>query len=139
MSNVNGYKWIRPEKRALIYARDLWRCLWCGRNVKQKTRGDDNATLDHFLPREAGGTNAADNLLTSCMRCNARRQDRRALDFVPDLATLDHIISQLLTPIATKPRAVKPGKPRRSRKPPEANLAGISGEAATQDLYGDPQ
>lgn len=74
----NGSKWIRPATRQRIYARDGWRCIWCDRHASQV---DGPLSLDHFLSHYAGGSNAPDNLLTSCISCNSRRQHRPALTF----------------------------------------------------------
>lgn len=67
MSNVHGSKWIRPEKRLGIYARDGLACVYCG--------DEDKLSLDHLVPRELGGTHHADNLVTSCISCNSARRD----------------------------------------------------------------
>lgn len=104
MSNANGAKWIRPEKRVRIYARDRWRCLWCGH------RASDGAqlTLDHFLARDAGGSNDAGNLLTACHGCNSERRHQPALSFAFEKegpmfggagAVLDRLIGALETPL----------------------------------------
>lgn len=64
--------WIRRDKRLAIYLRDGWRCVWCG-----ESGGDADApgmTLDHLRPRTEGGSNEADNLVTSCLACNTSRQ-----------------------------------------------------------------
>lgn len=34
---------------------------------------DDTATIDHLVPRDAGGGDEPTNLLTSCWRCNRRK------------------------------------------------------------------
>jgi 5-methylcytosine-specific restriction endonuclease McrA len=73
--------WIRPNKRAQIYARDQYRCVWCLR------RGVE-LTLDHFLPRALGGGNGADNLITCCSTCNSRRQHTPALTYAAGLGLL---------------------------------------------------
>ena len=52
--------------RARVYARDGQACVHCGR--------DSDLTLDHIVPRAAGGTNAVTNLVTACRRCNSSRQ-----------------------------------------------------------------
>lgn len=39
------------------------------------------ATLDHVLPRAAGGSNAADNLATMCEPCNRLKGDLSAVAF----------------------------------------------------------
>ena len=70
MSNVAGSKWIRPEKRLAIYARDGFACVYCG-----TTESESVLSLDHVLPREMGGTHEASNLVTSCFCCNSAKRD----------------------------------------------------------------
>jgi hypothetical protein len=67
MSNANGSKWIRPEKRLSIYSRDGFACVYCA--------SEDRLSLDHLQPRELGGTHDATNLVTACVSCNSARQD----------------------------------------------------------------
>lgn len=68
MSNKYGSKWIRPEKRRAIYARDNFSCTYCGAT-------DLPLSLDHVKPREDGGTHDATNLVTACVSCNSIKQD----------------------------------------------------------------
>lgn len=79
MSNVNGGKWIRPEKRLAIYIRDNFTCLYCGRILKDASSRE--VTLDHLVPRSDGGNNEATNLVTACLSCNSSRQDRPWMDY----------------------------------------------------------
>lgn len=82
MSNKNGSHWIRPVKRLAIYIRDNFTCVYCGKNLKNakpKLR-----TLDHVLPRELGGSNRADNLVTACKRCN----DAKGIKNLADLCVM---------------------------------------------------
>jgi hypothetical protein len=44
-------------------------------------RGGGQASVDHVVPRSAGGTNAHSNLITSCIQCNAKRNDRGVTEF----------------------------------------------------------
>lgn len=74
-----GSKWIRQEKRLAIYIRDGFSCAYCGRDLKDAAPQDIN--LDHLLPRSAGGTNEATNLVTSCKSCNCSRQDKPWIDY----------------------------------------------------------
>lgn len=75
----NGSKWIRPEKRLAIYIRDGFSCAYCGRDLKDAEPQEIN--LDHLLPRSAGGSNEATNLITSCKSCNCSRQDKPWIDY----------------------------------------------------------
>lgn len=77
--NRNGSKWIRPEKRLAIYIRDGFRCAYCGRDLKDADPSE--VTLDHLLPRVAGGSNQATNLITACRSCNSSRQDTPWIDY----------------------------------------------------------
>jgi 5-methylcytosine-specific restriction endonuclease McrA len=97
MSNANGTKWIRPEKRVRIYARDGWRCQWCSRHASQLK---DPLTLDHFLSRDAGGGNEAGNLLTACFECNSKRRHEPALSFAKaSPVVLDRVLDALERPL----------------------------------------
>ena len=57
-------------------------CCWCGSSVEE----GEHLTLDHFVPVSKGGTNEADNLLTSCRRCNSARGNRSAEEFAQAVA-----------------------------------------------------
>ncbi len=67
----------RPTTRARIYARDKHRCVWCQRKVGGALR----ATLDHVIPRVAGGSNRYWNLVTACPGCNFFRRHTPPADF----------------------------------------------------------
>ena len=51
-------------------------CQWCGRRVVYRCIRSghrtlsDTATVDHRVPRSAGGVNAWSNRLLACYRCN---------------------------------------------------------------------
>src|SRR5262249_27689777 len=61
----------RVTNRHRIFARDHYRCQYCGR------RGTAfDLTLDHILPKSRGGRTVADNLVTACRACNNRKGDR---------------------------------------------------------------
>ena len=79
--------WIRQEKRLSIYLRDGLSCCYCGHSIEDGAQ----LTLDHLVPRSAGGNNRADNLITSCFRCNSARGDRDVKEFVSTVAAyLNH-------------------------------------------------
>lgn len=66
---------IRNGKRMLkwrfqIFQRDGFRCRYCGRGVE-----DTTLQIDHVIPRSKGGTNSAENLVTSCKECNIGKSD----------------------------------------------------------------
>ena len=69
----------RKISRRALFARDGWRCVYCG-----ATGG--RLTLDHVVPRSKGGDSVWENVVTSCAPCNLRKGDRllrRGLDDAP--------------------------------------------------------
>lgn len=72
-------RWIRREKRLSIYIRDSFRCLYCGSDLRHAAPAD--VTLDHLLPRSAGGENESENLVTACRSCNSARGAKPWLDY----------------------------------------------------------
>jgi 5-methylcytosine-specific restriction endonuclease McrA len=59
----------RKISRRALFARDNWRCVYCG------TSGG-RLTLDHVVPRSRGGDSVWENVVTSCAPCNLRKGDR---------------------------------------------------------------
>ena len=59
----------RKISRRALFARDGWRCVYCG-----TTSG--RLTLDHVVPRSRGGESVWENVVTSCAPCNLRKGDR---------------------------------------------------------------
>lgn len=67
----------RPNTRARIYLRDGHRCVWC----RYAPEPGEKLTLDHVIPRSAGGSNRYWNLVSACHACNSHRGDTPAADF----------------------------------------------------------
>jgi 5-methylcytosine-specific restriction endonuclease McrA len=59
----------RKISRRALFARDDWRCVYCG------TAGG-RLTLDHVVPRSRGGDSVWENVVTSCAPCNLRKGNR---------------------------------------------------------------
>ena len=59
------------RRREDIYNRDEGRCGICSKRVPF-----NRMTLDHIIPRSAGGKDTEDNLRLAHMMCNSRRQDK---------------------------------------------------------------
>lgn len=55
----------RNYKRAFIFARDGYKCAYCAGSLPP-----EDLTIDHKIPRVAGGSNHPDNLVTACKTCN---------------------------------------------------------------------
>jgi len=50
--------------RLKILVRDKFSCRYCG---------DPCCTVDHIIPRSAGGTHAESNLVAACVSCNSKK------------------------------------------------------------------
>ena len=70
----------RKISRRALFARDGWRCVYCG------TTGG-RLTLDHVVPRSRGGDSVWENVVTACAPCNLRKGDRLPEEVVDDAAT----------------------------------------------------
>lgn len=57
--------------RKNIVIRDKYRCRYCG---KEGTLS--SLTLDHVIPRSKGGKFSWENIVASCLECNAKKGDR---------------------------------------------------------------
>lgn len=59
---------MRPKDEE-VFERDGFKCVYCdfdGREFKNWAF----LQVDHFVPRSLGGSDEADNLVTSCIICN---------------------------------------------------------------------
>jgi 5-methylcytosine-specific restriction endonuclease McrA len=63
----------KPVKfsRVNIYARDGYRCQYCGARCSI-----DELTYDHVIPRSRGGRTTWDNIVSCCYACNAEKANR---------------------------------------------------------------
>jgi hypothetical protein len=68
-----------PENRRKIYERDSYRCYGCYKQLTEHT-----ATLDHLVAVKNGGNNSAENLATSCLQCNSKKNAGNLGDFLAD-------------------------------------------------------
>jgi 5-methylcytosine-specific restriction endonuclease McrA len=91
-------RWIRPNTRKAIYARDRFKCVYCG--------SKRYLSLDHVLPRSRGGDNTPGNLVTACLTCNDERGDKSLLEWCYSLpmtyTILFRVDRQLARPIQRK-------------------------------------
>jgi 5-methylcytosine-specific restriction endonuclease McrA len=61
---------IRYSKRN-IFARDRWRCQYCGEKLPIA-----RLTIDHVVPRAKGGVTCWENVVTCCEPCNRHKADK---------------------------------------------------------------
>lgn len=79
---------VSQTKRQMIFARDNWRCCYCGekailelkefskpmrRNIVPIGKDKKIFEIDHILPVCQGGNNSFNNLVTTCWDCNNRK------------------------------------------------------------------
>ena len=57
--------------RRNVYARDGNKCQYCGKGF-----ATSELSLDHIIPRSAGGASTWENLVCACTRCNAKKGGR---------------------------------------------------------------
>jgi 5-methylcytosine-specific restriction endonuclease McrA len=60
-----------PLCRSNIFARDHYRCQYCGDELSPK-----EATLDHVIPRSQGGKTSWENVVCCCSDCNREKGGR---------------------------------------------------------------
>jgi 5-methylcytosine-specific restriction endonuclease McrA len=60
-----------------IFARDEWRCVYCGIVFEAA-----DLTVDHVQPRVRQGDRSGGNLVTACRACNTRKGDQRLAIFL---------------------------------------------------------
>ena len=63
-----------PPRREYLWLKEGKKCHWCG--APTRLIADivwDQATIEHIIPRGRGGTSEEENLTSSCLRCNQRR------------------------------------------------------------------
>jgi 5-methylcytosine-specific restriction endonuclease McrA len=59
----------RKISRRALFARDGWRCVYCGATAGR-------LTLDHVMPRSKGGESIWENVVTACAPCNHKKGNR---------------------------------------------------------------
>jgi 5-methylcytosine-specific restriction endonuclease McrA len=93
-----------------IYQHYKFKCCYCGDKLSSK-----ELNLDHVMPRALGGPTNWDNIVLSCLPCNAIKADRPIGDvFYPSAAELRRRGFDRLMRLAGQKMhlLVKPGKPK---------------------------
>jgi 5-methylcytosine-specific restriction endonuclease McrA len=75
----------KPVKfsRVNIYARDGYRCQYCGAKCTI-----DELTYDHVIPRSKGGRTTWENIVAACYTCNRRKANRTPAEAGMKLRTM---------------------------------------------------
>src|ERR1039457_5913408 len=75
---IRIFRYVRAYGRALKYSnrfvweRDNYKCQYCA--VKITVKAD--LTTDHVFPESKGGKTSYDNMVTSCRKCNAKKDNK---------------------------------------------------------------
>jgi 5-methylcytosine-specific restriction endonuclease McrA len=79
----------RKISRRALFARDGWRCVYCG-------TANGRLTLDHVVPRSRGGDSVWENVVTSCAPCNLRKGNRLLHEIHMELRELPRMPAPVL-------------------------------------------
>lgn len=60
-----------PYSKRNIFIRDGFACQYCGKKMS-----DGECTVDHIVPKVAGGKSSWENCVCSCKRCNNLKGDK---------------------------------------------------------------
>ena len=63
--------WQKSPTRRALFIRDNFTCAYCGKTVR-----DNEATVDHLVPKSRGGKWEWENLVTCCSECNQKKGNR---------------------------------------------------------------
>lgn len=69
--------------RKLVLRRDKYTCCYCG-----QIYSSNKLTIDHIIPKSAGGVNSFTNCVTACLLCNRKKANK----------TLEEVGMRLLHP-----------------------------------------
>ena len=102
--------------REEVFARDAWRCVYCG-----ETFASAELTVDHVQPRVRGGDRSGGNLVTACGACNVAKGHRRLAEFLREDAARRANFFRLAT--AVWPRHLRTLAEELGRAPAEAGTS----------------
>ena len=68
-------------KRIKVANRYQWRCYWCSCGLRREIGYQNSATIEHLVPKSAGGPDSVWNLAAACRRCNFTRGVTPAEEF----------------------------------------------------------
>ena len=62
---------MNKNKRERVFQLTNYKCAYCGIKLTE-----ENATIDHIIPKNKGGTNCFENLIPSCNNCNGAKGNK---------------------------------------------------------------
>jgi len=79
---LKSYIYLKQRKIALtrknIFKRDNHKCQYCGKSTV-------SLTIDHVIPKNKGGKDSWENLVSACMKCNLMKADNSLKDIEMNL------------------------------------------------------
>lgn len=86
------YYGIVQTRGARLWEEEGRKCHWCGTStVLTKHAIPNQATEDHIIPRSSGGSNTDENIVSACLKCNARRNKEHE-EGLPEGALLRKVV-----------------------------------------------
>jgi len=74
---LKSYIYLNKRKISLtrknIFKRDNYKCQYCGKNTS-------SLTIDHVIPKNKGGKDSWENLVSACVKCNLKKADSSLKD-----------------------------------------------------------
>jgi 5-methylcytosine-specific restriction endonuclease McrA len=89
---------VRRRRRLLhqLKFKQFGQCFYCQRRFVMYVPGHPlTPTIDHMLPRSAGGATDAGNCVAACLTCNQAKGDLAVGDFVAVMASFKQDHSQV--------------------------------------------
>ncbi len=80
---------LSDKDRWAVLMRDRFRCVFCGHQATWWTAW--SLAVDHKTPVSRGGSDAMENLQTTCGACNRQKGERTDAEFRPELALLRRV------------------------------------------------
>ena len=104
----------RKISRRALFARDNWRCVYCGTSTGRMT-------LDHVVPRSRGGDSVWENVVTSCAPCNLKKGNRLPEEVAMELPHAPNAQRRCCSSGSPRPRSRTAGSRTwlRSAQPPD--------------------
>ena len=79
---------VQVVSRKNLYARDGYRCQYCGEEFAAK-----DLTLDHVMPKSQGGQSRWENLVAACGACNRKKGNRTPSEAGMELLRTPRVLS----------------------------------------------
>jgi len=93
--------WRRRQVRFLLRHNTL--CTYCLCEMNRTPGDARQLTVDHWVPRSAGGSNRLANLVLACATCNRRKGSRSAFEYLASPELFARMLTIAQEKIAREP------------------------------------